>query len=61
MSLSGGAFDVFSGIQPSHTVADALMAKGLFFLFVITLSFKPEKDLPRPNTLEKDVGGSKMH
>lgn len=59
MSLSGGAFEVFSGIQPSHTAAppaDALIAKELLFLLLITtlllfatnLSFKPKKDFPRP-------------
>lgn len=60
MSLSGGAFEVFSGIQPSHTAApppDALIAKRHLFLLVITvlfaniLSFKSNKDLPSPNTL----------
>lgn len=74
MSLSGGAFEDFSGIQPSHTPADALMDFFLLVtvLFASILSFKP--NLPSPKILfsfeefstenvcddEKDVGGSKM-
>lgn len=55
MSLSGGAFEDFSGIQPSHTPADALMAKRHDFFLLVTvlfasiLSFKP--NLPSPKIL----------
>lgn len=55
MSLSGGAFEDFSGIQPSHTPADALMPKPHEFFLLLTLlsanilSFKP--NLPSPMIL----------
>lgn len=61
ISLNGGVFEDFSGIQPSHTAAppaDALITQQSFFLLLINvflllpniLSFKPKKDLPRPKT-----------